>query len=184
MTTKPASRNDARYLAAQLKEQVPGVDVKVTAPSGRGKVWWVDATSPSPSGGHSVVVEWSPEDGFGLSSTEGNDYNTAASETFEHADDAIARIVDVLRASKKIDSRREMYLQRLREHREVSQETLAELMKVSQASISKTERRQDMLLSTLRSFVEALGGHLHLVAKFPSETIELSLPSGDKRKRA
>jgi hypothetical protein len=57
-------------------------------------------------------------------------------------------------------------------------------MKVSQASVSKTERRHDMLLSTLRSFVEALGGDLQLVAKFPSETIELSLPSGDKRKRA
>lgn len=154
--------------------------MKVTAPSGRGKIWWIDARSRE----HSVVVEWSPEDGFGLSATDGNDYNTAATETFARVDDAITRIVDVLKASKKIGSRKEMFLQRLREHREVSQEALAELMKVSQASVSKTEHRQDMLLSTLRSFIEALGGNLHLVAKFPSETIELSLPSGEKRRRA
>jgi DNA-binding transcriptional regulator YiaG len=180
MTTKPIFRNDARHLAAQLVERLPGIEVNVTAPSGRGKVWWIDATSR----GHRIVVEWSPEDGFGVSSTEGNDFNTAASETFAQADDAITRIIDVLNGSKKISSRKEMYLQRLREHRDVSQETLAELLKVSQASVSKTERRQDMLLSTLRAFIEALGGDLHLVAKFPSETIELSLPSGEKRKRA
>jgi hypothetical protein len=42
------------------------------------------------------------------------------------------------------------------------------------STVSKTERREDMLLSTLRNFVEALGGHLRLVARFPSETIELS----------
>lgn len=77
-----------------------------------------------------------------------------------------------------------MYLQRLREHREVSQETLADLMRVSQATVSKTERREDMLLSTLRNFVEALGGRLQVVAKFPSETIELSLPARAQNKRA
>jgi len=77
-----------------------------------------------------------------------------------------------------------MYLQRLRERREISQDTLADLMQVSQATVSKTERREDMLISTLRTFIEALGGHLQLLAKFPSETIELSLPGGDKTKLA
>lgn len=180
MTTKPSHKKDARYLAAQLLERVPGAEVKVTSPSGRGTVWWIDARV----GQHDVVVEWSPDDGFGLSSTEGNDYNTTASEIFADADEALARIVEVLKAGKPIPPRREMYLQRLREHREVSQETLADLMQVSQATVSKTERRDDMLLSTLRNFVEALGGHLHVVAKFPSETIELNVVPRNKRKLA
>jgi DNA-binding transcriptional regulator YiaG len=180
MTTKPSHKKDARYLAAQLLERVPGVEVKVTSPSGRGTVWWIDARV----GQHDVMVEWSPDDGFGLSSTEANDYNTAASEIFADADRALARIIEVLKAGKPIPPRREMYLQRLREHREVSQETLAELMRVSQATVSKTERRDDMLLSTLRNFVEALGGRLHVVAKFPSETIELNVTPRNKRKLA
>ena len=77
-----------------------------------------------------------------------------------------------------------MYLQRLREHREVSQETLADLMRVSQATVSKTERREDMLLSTLRTFVEALGGRLQVVAKFPSESIELNVQDRKTKKPA
>jgi DNA-binding transcriptional regulator YiaG len=173
-------KKDARYLATQLLGRVPGVELKVTSPSGRGTVWWIDASAR----GHNVVVEWSPADGFGLSSTEGNEYNTAASETFDNADDAVARIIEVLTSGKKVAPRREMYLQRLREHREISQEALADLMRVSQATVSKTERREDMLLSTLKNFIEALGGHLHLVAKFPSETIELSFGSADKTKPA
>lgn len=178
MTTRPNHKKDARYLAAQLLERVPGIAVKVTAPSGRGSVWWIDASVR----GHNIVVEWSPEDGFGLSSTDGDDFNTAASEIIVDADEALERIVDVLKTGKPIPPRREMYLQRLREHREVSQETLADLMRVSQATVSKTERREDMLLSTLRNFVEALGGHLQLVAKFPSETIELSFQDRQDRK--
>jgi DNA-binding transcriptional regulator YiaG len=171
---------DARYLAAQLLERIPGVTVKVTAPSGRGSVWWIDVSVR----GHDVVVEWTPDDGFGLSSTDGNHFNTAASETIMDADVAVERIVDVLKSSKRIPARREMYLQRLRAHREVSQETLADLMRVSQATVSKTERRDDMLLSTLRAFVEALGGRLHVVAKFPSETIELSFQDKKTKKPA
>jgi DNA-binding transcriptional regulator YiaG len=168
---------DARYLAAQLLERVPGVEVKVSAPSGRGTVWWIDASLK----GHDVVVEWSADDGFGLSSTDNNELNTAASEAFADADEALQRVLDVLTSRKKVPSRREMHLQRLREHREVSQEELAEILQVSQATVSKTERRDDLLLSTLKNFVEALGGRLQLVAKFPSETIELSLSPGGKR---
>ncbi|TMQ07113.1 MAG: helix-turn-helix transcriptional regulator [Deltaproteobacteria bacterium] len=74
-----------------------------------------------------------------------------------------------------------MHLRRLRAHREVSQEALADLMQVSQVAVSKMERREDMLLSTLRAFVKALGGRLHVVAKFPSETIELSFQDQKKK---
>jgi transcriptional regulator with XRE-family HTH domain len=68
---------------------------------------------------------------------------------------------------------REMRLQALRTHRSFSQELLASVMKVSQASISQTERRDDVLLSTLQNYVEGLGGKLRVVAEFPGEKIEL-----------
>lgn len=175
MTSK--SKKDARYLAALLLERLPGVEVKVTSPSGRGTVWWIDASVR----GHTVVIEWSAEQGFGLAATDGNEFNTAPSEFYTDGDEAAARVVDLLLASKKVAARREMHLQRLREHREISQEALADLLNVSQATVSKTERRGDVMLSTLRNFVEALGGHLHLVAKFPSETIELAVPPATRR---
>lgn len=49
-------------------------------------------------------------------------------------------------------------------------------MRVSQASISKLETRNDMLLSTLRRYVEALGGRLHVTARFPDAVLDVEVP--------
>lgn len=57
-------------------------------------------------------------------------------------------------------------LQQLRKARELTQVRLAELLGKDQVSISQLEKRTDMLLSTLRSYVEAMGGSLSLVVQF------------------
>ncbi|MEO5799158.1 MAG: transcriptional regulator [Gemmatimonadales bacterium] len=57
-------------------------------------------------------------------------------------------------------------LELLRE-REVTQGTLAERIGVAQGNISRTLRRSDPHLSTLRDVIAALGGELELVARFP-----------------
>jgi len=61
----------------------------------------------------------------------------------------------------------EMALRHLRKARQLTQENMAKLLGVGQESISKIEGRSDMLLSTLRSYVEAMGGSLKIVAEFP-----------------
>jgi transcriptional regulator with XRE-family HTH domain len=62
----------------------------------------------------------------------------------------------------------EMNLQELRQHfAELTQEEVAELLHVTQAFVSKFERREDVLLSTLYGYIQALGGELELRAKFP-----------------
>lgn len=58
-------------------------------------------------------------------------------------------------------------LAELRKARRLSQEALAERLGTRQASISKLERRADMNVSTLRAYVEALGGALEITARFP-----------------
>lgn len=63
--------------------------------------------------------------------------------------------------------REEMTLQALRKQLELTQEGMAERLEVRQANISKVERRTDMLISTLRTYVEAMGGTLELVAHMP-----------------
>ena len=60
-------------------------------------------------------------------------------------------------------------LRRMRKARKLTQERMAELLGVRQDSISRLERRSDLLLSTLRSYVEAMGGSLQLTVKFPDE---------------
>ena len=58
-------------------------------------------------------------------------------------------------------------LQDLRKARELTQVQLAETLGQRQVSIAKLEKRSDLLLSTLRRYVEAMGGRLSLVVEFP-----------------
>ncbi len=69
---------------------------------------------------------------------------------------------------------REMPLQELRQARQLSQEQLATILKVKQASISKLERRTDMYISTLRSFITAMGGELEITARFPDGVVRIA----------
>ena len=61
----------------------------------------------------------------------------------------------------------EMTLRELRRARKLTQVRLAKTLKINQDSVSRLEKRSDLLLSTLRKAVEAMGGTLSLVAKFP-----------------
>lgn len=61
----------------------------------------------------------------------------------------------------------ELDLSELRRALSVTQTDLANLMKVGQESISRLERRADPRISTLRSYVEALGGRLTIGVEFP-----------------
>ncbi|WP_095159565.1 helix-turn-helix domain-containing protein [Pseudomonas sp. Irchel 3E13] len=63
--------------------------------------------------------------------------------------------------------REEMTLQALRKELEITQEYVAERMSIRQANVSKVENRSDMLISTLRNYLEAMGGKLDLVARMP-----------------
>lgn len=74
---------------------------------------------------------------------------------------------------KKIETRaaaliaEEMTLQELRRARKLTQIRLAKALGISQDGVSRLEKRSDLLLSTLRKSVEAMGGNLSLVAEFP-----------------
>ena len=67
-------------------------------------------------------------------------------------------------------TKRAMELATLKDLRIASQQTQADLaasLGVGQVTISRLEKRSDMLLSTLRHYVEGMGGTLQLVAQFP-----------------
>ena len=69
----------------------------------------------------------------------------------------------------------EMTLRELRKARRLTQVSLARELGIGQEGISRLERRSDLLLSTLRRTVEAMGGRLSLVARFPDRPpVELS----------
>jgi DNA-binding XRE family transcriptional regulator len=62
----------------------------------------------------------------------------------------------------------ELTLRDLRQAQHLTQERMAKLMGVEQENVSRLERRADLLLSTLSSYVNAMGGKLRLIAEFPN----------------
>jgi helix-turn-helix protein len=68
----------------------------------------------------------------------------------------------------------EKALRSLRKARHFTQERMAELLHIGQDSVSRIESRSDLLLSTLKSYVEAMGGSLQLVVEFPDGFAELA----------
>jgi DNA-binding XRE family transcriptional regulator len=75
----------------------------------------------------------------------------------------------------------EMTLRELRQARKLTQVRMAKSLGVTQDSVSRLEKRSDLLLSTLRKTVEAMGGSLSLVAEFPDRPpVVLSGIAGDE----
>ena len=67
----------------------------------------------------------------------------------------------------------EASLRDLRTAHERSQAEIAEQLGVNQAAVSKMERRTDMYLSTLRGYIEAMGGKLEIIARFPHQAVRI-----------
>ena len=88
-----------------------------------------------------------------------------------NVDDKIRKLTAAQR--KKVETRtaeliaEEMTLRELRKARKLTQVRMAKQLGITQDSVSRLEKRSDLLLSTLRKTVEAMGGNLSLVAEFP-----------------
>lgn len=76
--------------------------------------------------------------------------------------------------ARKAELRQEMDLAELRKALALTQSTLAETLGVGQGEISKIEQRTDVFVSTLRRFVQAMGGELEISAVFPDHRVTIS----------
>ena len=96
-----------------------------------------------------------------------------------NVDDKIKKLRPLQR--KKVEARaaeliaEEMTLRELRHARKLTQVRMAKKLGITQDSVSRLEQRSDLLLSTLRKTIKAMGGNLSLVAQFPDrESVMLS----------
>jgi DNA-directed RNA polymerase specialized sigma subunit len=85
-------------------------------------------------------------------------------------DDSVAVIKQAIEDVLELDE--------IRRRRGLTQVQVAGRLGISQGNVSQLEHRTELYLSTLREYVEALGGHLELVAVFPDEAIQVSVAGG------
>ena len=76
--------------------------------------------------------------------------------------------------AKKVELRAAMALHELRKARAMTQKAIGEALNVNQPVVAKLERRTDMYVSSLRAYIEAMGGRLSIVAQFPQGDVAIT----------
>ena len=76
--------------------------------------------------------------------------------------------------ARKADLRAAMPLYELRHARALTQKAVGEALNVNQPAVAKLERRADMYVSKLRAYIEAMGGELRIVARFPQGDVAIT----------
>lgn len=82
------------------------------------------------------------------------------------------RLEKVAAAEQRL--RANMSLVELRHARQLTQEAIGETLHVGQPAVAKLEKRTDMYVGNLRRFVEAMGGELEIVARFPEGEVKIN----------
>ena len=78
----------------------------------------------------------------------------------------------------------EINLREMRRLRKLTQARLSKKLKIGQEGVSRIEKRTDLYLSTLRSYVEGVGGKLSLIVEFPDQPpVVLTGLGGDESKK-
>lgn len=165
-------QNRAFALKEQLQRRFPDAAVEVDAPLRSRGIWFLDVKRE----GHRVRVQWAPRRGFGLFAGREATYGEGPDEVYSSAKRAYVRIVDLLLTRGSTSPPKSVWLRELRRIARVSQVELAKTLAVQQSVISKRERCNDVMLSTLRSTVEALGGSLDITVVFRGGSVRLELP--------
>ncbi|WP_237703834.1 XRE family transcriptional regulator [Rhodospirillum rubrum] len=75
--------------------------------------------------------------------------------------------------AKAVGLEAEMDLAEVRRAMKLSQEEIGQTLQINQGSVAKIEKRADMYVSTLRRFIEAMGGELEIIARFPDHSVKI-----------
>jgi len=165
-----------RALATRLRKRFPEGSFVLDRPSRAGGVWFLDATVS----GHTVNVQWKRGQGFGITATSEPGFGEGPHEVIGDRDlDAAFERVRSLLLSQTYTRVPTLSLAGLRRELGVSQVTLASLLQIQQASVSKLEKRTDMKISTLRAVIGALGAVLELRAHFSGQIVRIVLDDTD-----
>lgn len=154
--------NSILNLQSLLQARFEGIKTTIDPPANADGIWWLDCMFNE----RLVTVELNPKLGIGISSREGALFGEKSDEAFDNVEDAYRRIVRIYLSNTDTAAPKELSLRELRESLNLSQVDMAATLRVSQASISKLENRDDVLVGTLKSLIAAMGGRLEIRALF------------------
>ena len=95
-------------------------------------------------------------------------------KNFRQLRDAMSLEAQARSHEKALKMIAELPLAELRQARLLSQEQLAAQLEVKQPAVAKMEKKADMYISTLRRYIEAMGGELVIRAHFPEGDVRIN----------
>lgn len=161
--------NDLEQLQERLGARFPEASLTIDRPESESGTWWLDASLQ----GHLVVIQWRADRGFGISTPTDDDYGSKPHELYECADAAYKRALNLLLSQTRTASA--LSLPKIRETRGLSQNEIAQRLRINQGAVSRLERRGDMHVATLRNLITAMGGNLKLTAEFPDHSVNIQI---------
>ena len=160
--------NPIEGLRDDLAKRFPGLATEIDPPDDEAGLWQLDVR---PGGGSPwIVVEWRSGLGFGVSTPGADDYGTKPDEIYPNMKAAYDRVVRLILSGGQSEPPAAVQLAELRRLRKLSQAEVAGRAGIKQAAMARIEGRDDILLSTLRRVVSAMGGRLSVRVEFPDGT--------------
>ena len=138
-----------------------GASASIDAPVDPAGEWFLDIEID----GYSANVAWRADRGFGLYASDAEGYGAGPDEIFRDPGLAARRLKQLADAARAHRNPR-MRLGDIRRLVDQPQTEIAGRLHVGQAVISRLENQNDAKLSTIRDYVEALGGRAELVVHF------------------
>jgi hypothetical protein len=167
--------NPYEVLIASLCEEGP-VEFQIDRPADPSGDWILDLVVDD----WSTTVIWRERAGFGIFSSEPS-FGERPSEVFFDAAKAAQRLRQLAARRAQSSGSLPLTLREVRLLAGESQATVAVALQKNQAEISRLEGREDTHLSTLKRYIEALGGEIAITVKFPDFQGPLSLQGLDAR---
>jgi hypothetical protein len=154
-----------------LAEVIPDVEVEIDRPADARGEWWIDIARD----GFRSSVAWRPGHGFGVF-TSPPSFGEKPDEVYRPPALAAKRLGQLADQQQNSVEPAPLWLNEIRQLCNTPQTSLAEKLSRSQASISTFERREDIRISSLRSYLEAMGGRLEMRVVFDdfSANVEIS----------
>jgi hypothetical protein len=146
------------------------VSYEIDRPDDPAGEWWIDLAW----NGFATIVAWRSDRGFGLFTSDDEGYGAGPDEIFREPALAAKRLCQLAR--RPSDDRAGMRLDEVRKLFDQPQTALATILQKNQGFISRLERQNDALLSTVRQYVEALGGEITLMVRFDGVEAAVELP--------
>jgi DNA-binding XRE family transcriptional regulator len=163
-----------------LATDCPNAKVSVDAPRDPKGEWWLDISGKD----FQNTVAWRAESGFGVFVSPDRGYGDQPDEIYKKADLAARRVCGLIeRHSDSETSGDFMRLKELRQLVGAPQTKLAESLNIKQAAVSRFENRQDVHISTLAHYVEAIGGHLEVRARFDDFEVRIDPLPAERKMR-